>query len=83
MNTGMSDERNKNCASAFPEPALILILFLVSKIERPIIIVRLAMFEPKTLPIEIPPSPIKEAIPETNNSGKDVVTESKMKPAEI
>ena len=41
------------------------------------------MLDPRTLPTERPPSPAREATVETESSGIDVVTESKMKPAAI
>jgi len=41
------------------------------------------MLDPRTLPTDSPPSPTEAAIVETESSGKDVATESKMNPAAI
>ncbi len=41
------------------------------------------MLDPRTLPTDKPPSPAKAAMVETESSGKDVVTDSKMNPAAI
>jgi len=49
----------------------------------PIIIVRFAILDPKTLPTDNPPSSTKEATMETESSGKEVVTDKRIKPAAI
>lgn len=41
------------------------------------------MLDPRTLPADSPPSPKVAATVDTESSGKDVVTESRMKPAAI
>ncbi len=56
---------------------------LLKKIANPMIIVRFATLDPKTLPTDKPPSPPNAAIVETESSGKDVATDNKMKPAAI
>lgn len=60
-----------------------MISFLLRSIANPRIAVRFAMLDPRMLPTESPPSPAREATMETESSGIDVVTESKMKPAAI
>ena len=60
-----------------------MIAFLAISIDNPRIIVRFAMFEPRTLPTESPPSPAREATMETESSGNDVMMERRMKPAAI
>ena len=49
----------------------------------PMIIVRFAIFDPKTLPTDNPPSAAKEATVETESSGKEVVTDNRINPAAI
>jgi len=56
---------------------------LLKKIANPMITVKFATLDPRKLPTKSPPSPTKAATVETESSGKNVVTESKMKPAAI
>ena len=41
------------------------------------------MLDPKTLPTDNPPSPTSEATVDTVSSGKEVVTDNRIKPAAI
>jgi len=54
---------------------------LLTKTANPIIIVRFATFEPKILPTANPASPLIAASDETESSGREVTSESKIKPA--
>jgi len=60
-----------------------VIVFLATSNDNPRIIVRFATLEPRTLPTERPPSPLREATMETESSGSEVMTERRMKPAAI
>ncbi len=83
MNRGITEEIKRNCTSSLVDSAATEIAVLLRRTANPIIIVRFATLDPRTLPTDSPPSPMDAAMVETESSGRDVVTDNRMKPAAI
>lgn len=80
---GIIEDMKRNWINSFWDSPFNKTAFLLKITAIPIIIVRFAMFEPKTFPAAKPPSLLIVERTETDNSGREVTIESKTKPAAI
>ena len=83
MNKGITEDKKRNCTSSFCDSPLIKISDLLKNIANAIIIVKLAMLEPKTFPTDRPPSFDADDSIDTESSGNEVVTDNSTNPAAI